>query len=277
MRDVLRLSLILAIICAVAGAALAATYSVTSGVISERAKAELEARLQELLPEAQAFTEVDAEGVIHYLATRNGQQVGAVMVASGRGHVGPIDLLVSFDMAGKVLGVKVTGHRETAGIGYKVEDQGFLRQFVGKGQNDAVAIGRDIVTVSGATTSARGVALGVRQAIADFNVHVMRAPPVQEEPVPDISALADGEYEGEGEGLLGPLKMRVTVSGGRITNIAVLSHSDTPEYATKAISGITRAVIEKQTLDVDVVSGATGTSEGLISTLGQVLRAAPLK
>ncbi|MBS3937879.1 MAG: FMN-binding protein [Peptococcaceae bacterium] len=274
MRDILKLSLILAIICAVAGAALAATYSVTSEVIVARQKAELEARLQELLPMADAFTEVDADGVVHYLAKRGGQLVGAIMVASGRGHVGPIELLVSFDVSGKVLGVKVTGHRETAGIGHKVEDQGFLRQFVGKEQGDAVAIGQDIVAVSGATTSARGVAGGVRQAIANFNVHVMRAPP---EPVLDISAVADGEYEGEGEGLLGPIKVRMTVRGGKIVNIAVLSHSETPDYAARAIPEISRAVIEKQTVDVDVVSGATGASEGLIAALKQALKEAPLK
>jgi len=277
MREVFRLSIVLALICAVAGAALAATYSVASGVIAEREQAELEARLQDLLPDAQFFTKVEEEGVTHYLAMRDNKQIGAVMVASGRGHVGPIDLLVSLDMNGKVLAVKVTGHRETAGIGYKVEDRGFLRQFVGKGQEDAVAIGRDIVTVTGATTSARAVAAGVRQAIADFNVHVMRAPPMEEVPVPDVATVADGEFVGEGEGLMGPLKVQITVSGGKITNITVLSHVDTPEYAEKAIPGIARSVIERQEVSVDVVSGATGTSEGLISALKQALRKAPLR
>ncbi len=128
--------------------------------------------------------------------------------------------------------------------------------------------------MSGATTSARGVAGGVRQAIANFNVHVMRAPP---EPVLDISAVADGEYEGEGEGLLGPIVVRVTVRGGKIVNIAVLSHSETPDYAARAIPEISRAVIDKQTLDVDVVSGATGASEGLIAALKQALEEAPRK
>ena len=366
MREIIKLSLILAIICSVAGAALAATYSVTSNIIAERKQAELNMRLQELLPLADTFAEVTAEGVTYYLATRAGQPAGAVMLASGRGHVGPIYLLVSFTPDGKVKGLRVTGHSETAGIGHKVEAENFLSQFLGKEQGDAVAIGQDIVAVSGATVSARGVAAGVRKAIADFNVHVLRAPPTIEEfdlsrvrdgvyrgeapgfygpvtvlvtvldskitqvtvshvdtpevadeaadiiprrivdkqhfrvdvvsgatatseaimqavrnavpePVLEISELVDGEYEGEGEGLMGPIRVRVSVQGGRVVNIGVLAHSETPDYAARAFPVITAAVVEKQTLQVDVVSGATAASEGLLTALRTALETAPLR
>ncbi|MBS3873344.1 MAG: FMN-binding protein [Firmicutes bacterium] len=366
MREIIKLSLILAIICSVAGAALAATYSVTSNIIAERQQAELNMRLQELLPLADTFTPVVADGVTYYLATRAGQPAGAVMVAAGRGYAGPIDLLVSFAADGKVQGVKVTGHSETAGIGNRVETPSFLRQFVGKEQGQPVAIGQDIVAATGATVSARGVAAGVRQAIADFNVHVLRAPPTIEEfdlsrvrdgvykgeapgfygpvtvevtvlgskitqvtvshvdtpevadeaaeiiprrivdkqhfrvdvvsgatatseaimlavrnavpePVLEISELADGEYEGEGEGLMGPIRVRVTVQGGRVVNIGVLAHSETPDYAARAFPVITAAVMEKQALQVDVVSGATAASEGLLTALKTALEKAPLR
>ena len=117
MREIIKLSLILAVISSIAGAALAATYSVTSDIIVERQRAELHSRLQGLLPLADNFTETTAEGVTYYLATRAGQPIGAVMVAAGRGYAGPIKLLVSFSEDGIVQGVKITDHNETAGIG----------------------------------------------------------------------------------------------------------------------------------------------------------------
>jgi len=366
LREIIKLSLILALISAIAGASLAATYSVTSDIIAERQQAELNSRLQELLPLADTFTEMTAEGVIYYVATRAGQPIGAVMVAAGRGYAGPIQLLVSFAEDGKVQGVKVTGHTETAGIGIRIETEDFLRQFVGKAQGQPVAIGQDIVAATGATISARGVAAGVRQAIVDFNIHVLRAPPPIEEfdlsrvrdgvytgeapgfqspvtvevtimggkitavtvshgdtpevadeaarvipqrivdkqhfrvdavsgatdtseaimqavrnavpePVLEVSELADGEFEGEGEGLMGPIRVRVTVRDGRVINIGVLAHSETPEYADRAFPAITAAVMEKQTLQVDIVSGATAASEGLLAALRAALEKAPLK
>jgi Na+-translocating ferredoxin:NAD+ oxidoreductase RnfG subunit len=127
MRDIIKLSLILALICAVAGASLAATHSVTSKIVEERRAEELVAALGELLPEADAFEPVvEEDGASYYLGTKLGQPVGAVMLAAGQGY-GWAGQRSGLDRHGRRSSAlcKVTDHRETAGIGDKVETPDF--------------------------------------------------------------------------------------------------------------------------------------------------------
>ncbi|MBT9175737.1 MAG: Electron transport complex subunit RsxG [Firmicutes bacterium] len=173
MKDVFKLSVTLALICAIAGAALAATYSVTSAVISERKQAELQRALGELFPMADKFEETSRDNITYFLATKDGKLVGAIMQSAGGGYAGPISLLVAVDMAGAVRGVRITGQRETPGIGDRVTAPAFLGQFTGKTVRDPLAVGGDIQAISGATLSVRGVTTGVRNALALFQQHVL--------------------------------------------------------------------------------------------------------
>ena len=45
--------------------------------------------------------------------------------------------------------------------------------------------------------------------------------------IPAVAETADGVYEGTGAGLNGQIKVSVTVSGGKITEVKVLEHSET--------------------------------------------------
>lgn len=264
MRDILKLSLILALICAVAGAALAATQSITSKIIEEREAEALTKALGELLPDADKFEQVEAEGATYYVATKGGKPVGAIMIAAGKGYGGAINLLVSIDMAGKVQIVRVTGHKETAGIGERVETPTFLGQFVNKSPADKLTVGQDIVAASGATVSSRGVTAGVKQALLDFQVNLMgMAAPTDEF---NLSKVKDGVYTGEAEGYKSTITAEVTVAGGRITKVAV-THKDTPEIADDAVDIVAQRIIDKQHYQVDAMSGATFTSEGVMQAV----------
>ncbi|KAF0195241.1 MAG: RnfABCDGE type electron transport complex subunit G [Bacillota bacterium] len=274
MRDILKLSLTLALICAVAGGAIAATNSVTSNIILERQQQELTRALGELLPDADQFEEVNEEGVAYYVGTKAGKAVGAIMVSAGNGYAGPVNVLVSITMSGEIRTVRVSGHRETVGIGDKVENTQFLGQFVNKTPADKVTIGQDITAVSGATISSRAVAAGVKLALANFQVHLMGviAPTDDFDP----SKIKDGIYNGEALGYKSPITVEVTISEGRITKISV-THKDTPELADDAVDIVAQRIVDKQHYQVDVVSGATFTSEGLIEAITNALAAAPLK
>ncbi|HHY12966.1 MAG TPA: FMN-binding protein, partial [Firmicutes bacterium] len=76
------------------------------------------------------------------------------------------------------------------------------------------------------------------------------------------------------EGLFGPIQVSVEVQGGKITEIKVLDHSESDGIADPAISGIPKAIVEKQSLDVDAVSGATFTSDGIIEAVKNALQGA---
>ena len=73
----------------------------------------------------------------------------------------------------------------------------------------------------------------------------------------------DGVYAGEGLGHNGPIKVTVTVQGGKIKEVAVTQHSDSPGVSDQAIQKVPKDIVEKQTWEVDSVSGATNTSKGI--------------
>ncbi len=267
MRDIIKLSLILALICAVAGAALAATHSVTSPIVEERRGKELVTALGALLPEADAFEPISpADGPMYYLGTKAGKPVGAVMLAAGRGYAGLVNLLVAIDMSGVVRAVKVTDHRETAGIGDKVETSAFLGQFVGKATLDKITVGQDIAAVSGATVTSRAVAAGVRNALAAHKVHVLgMAAPTDDF---DLAKVKDGVYKGTStEGYKDRIDVEVTIEGGKIVSVRVTYQNDTPGLAEYAVEDVTKLIVARQHWQVDATSGATFTSNGIMQAV----------
>ena len=102
-----------------------------------------------------------------------------------------------------------------------------------------------------------------------LNIHYgfMEAPVVVEaEP-----ELAANEYIGEANGFGGPIKVKVTMDGDKIAKIDVLSHGDTPGICDKAFSTIPQAIIDAQSTKVDVASGATFSSQGIMAAVEDAL------
>lgn len=91
----------------------------------------------------------------------------------------------------------------------------------------------------------------------------------------DVSTLADGVYAGEGNGFAGPITVEVTVASGEMTDIKVLSHGETDGISDPAFDQIPANMIADNTTVVDVVSGATGTSGGLIEAVNNALGNTP--
>jgi uncharacterized protein with FMN-binding domain len=73
-----------------------------------------------------------------------------------------------------------------------------------------------------------------------------------------VSQVRDGTYDGSESILPVSADVRVTVNGGRITDITMLSHSHGPNHGADAILP---RVIAAQSLDVDAISGATYSSK----------------
>jgi uncharacterized protein with FMN-binding domain len=84
----------------------------------------------------------------------------------------------------------------------------------------------------------------------------------------------DGTYTGEGQGNNGPVKVEVTVEGGKITEVSVIEHQETPVLSDGAIEQIPQSIVENQSLEVDTVAGATVTSQAIINAVEAALEAA---
>lgn len=82
--------------------------------------------------------------------------------------------------------------------------------------------------------------------------------------------LADGVYKGTGTGYAGDITVSVQIKDKQIVAIDILSTSDDAAFFNRAKAVIDR-IIESQTLDVDTVSGATFSSNGIISAVKNAL------
>lgn len=116
-----------------------------------------------------------------FLATRNGEPAAAIFAAvAPRGYNGRIDLLVGVDVAGVVQGVRVTSHRETPGLGDRIEISisDWITGFDGTSLSDpplaqwaVAADGGRFDAFTGATVTPRAVVQAVRDVLVYFDEH----------------------------------------------------------------------------------------------------------
>lgn len=98
-----------------------------------------------------------------------------------------------------------------------------------------------------------------------------QAPAVTEAPNAGPIALADGTYTGAGTGFRGETDVTVTVQNGSITAISIDSYRDDDAYFSRAKNSIIREILSAQSVDVDAVSGATYSSNGILEAVADAL------
>jgi electron transport complex protein RnfG len=132
----------------------------------------------DLLATAQRIDVAGLENATAYTARRDGQAVALVMdVVTPQGYSGDIRLLVAIHAEGQVLGVRVLEHRETPGLGDRIESgkSDWLRQFEGKSLGDPPAEdwapdrrGGAFDTVTSATITSSAVTDAVKRVLQAF-------------------------------------------------------------------------------------------------------------
>ncbi|NJD03960.1 MAG: 4Fe-4S binding protein [Ruminiclostridium sp.] len=81
------------------------------------------------------------------------------------------------------------------------------------------------------------------------------------------SMYIDGTYVGVGRGHRSGLKVSVTISNDKITDIQILSSHETPRFSMYVFDTVPQEILQTQSTDVDAVSGATQTSRGVITAV----------
>lgn len=77
---------------------------------------------------------------------------------------------------------------------------------------------------------------------------------------------------GTGRGYSSQIKVQVTLQGNTIVSIDLLESGDTPGLIDAAFDGVVRSVLKKQsTEDIDAVTGATGSSKGVMEAIKNAL------
>ncbi|HHX27830.1 MAG: FMN-binding protein [Bacillota bacterium] len=267
MKNMARLGITLMLVCAFAGLGLAAVHAMTSPIIERRAQEDLLAAVKAAIPGAEEIVEETKDGETYWLGKKAGETIGGAMRVSAAGFREPIELMVGFDAEGKISSVAIISLNDTPGIGTRVNDKAFLEGFVGV-ENPMAVDG-----VTGATVSSSGVKGGVKKAV-DFMAGVLGSS--QSSGPIDIASVPDGTYTGTGLGLR-ELEVSVTVQGGKIVDVKVVRHDESAGISDPALARIPKAIVEKQSVKVDAVSGATFTSQGIMEAVEKALAGAPTK
>lgn len=82
----------------------------------------------------------------------------------------------------------------------------------------------------------------------------------------------DGTYQGSGQGFGGQIVVNVTIKNGSIDDIQIKeAKNEDSAYFNNAVK-IIDTMKQKQTVDVDVASGATYSSKGIIAAVQNALK-----
>ena len=88
------------------------------------------------------------------------------------------------------------------------------------------------------------------------------------------AALTSGTYVTEGKGNNGHVVVETTIENGAITKIRVLKNSETPMIGETAIKLLPTKIVDRQSLDIDKVAGATNSSNAILMAVGEALKKA---
>ena len=170
-KYVARLAITLLLITSLVAAALAGVNAITAPIIAQINYQKTQDAIEAVLPgggESVPFTD-DSGWVSTVYKSETGY---AVEVTPTTGFDGDISMMVGIDLQGKVLGISVISHTETAGLGAVAAaktsaGEAFRAQFVGgSGSVSVTKDGGAIDAITGATITSRAICDGVNAALA---------------------------------------------------------------------------------------------------------------
>jgi len=179
------MSTTLLIIAGVAGICLSTVYSLTKEPILEVVRKKTENAILEVVPQfdsretKQVISYDNGDSLTLHYVFNQGELVGvAVESYTNAGFSGLIRVMVGFAPDLSITGTKVLEHKETPGLGTKMEDDDFKIQFIGKQPESFNLgirnkdIGGEVDGITAATISARAFCDAVDRAYKTVNKHI---------------------------------------------------------------------------------------------------------
>lgn len=225
---------------------------------------------------SERVTDTETENAAEDTQTATGsfELADGVYKGSATGFSGPVTVAVTI-MDKKITSIDILS---------STDDEAFFNR--AKGVIDRIISSQsfDVDVVSGATYSSNGIIGAVKNALTGEKDNGVTGKSKQESTsdsesdsslaeiaaVQDASAYKDGTYYGTGKGFAGTMKVKVDISGGKIASISIVSTKDGDSYV-KSASSLLDTIVEKQSTNVDTVSGATFSSRGIIAAVRSAL------
>ncbi|MGE5548695.1 MAG: electron transport complex subunit RsxG [Solirubrobacterales bacterium] len=183
-------AVILGAFCLGFGIVLAGTDLATNAEIKDRATEDRQASLSQVVPAALhdnslvantlAMKNDEGKEITVYRGTKDGKVTAVAYEIYGSGYAGEMRMMLGVDAEGKILGVRVTFHKETPGLGDKIEEKkgDWITRFtglsLGNPPEEKFKVKKDggiFDQFSGATITPRGVVTAVRHGLHFFDAH----------------------------------------------------------------------------------------------------------
>ncbi len=225
---------------------------------------------------SERVTDTETEDAAEDTQTATGsfELADGVYKGSATGFSGPVTVAVTI-MDKKITSIDILS---------STDDEAFFNR--AKAVIDRIIASQsfDVDVVSGATYSSNGIIGAVKNALTGEKDNGVTGKSKQGSTsesesdsslaeiaaVQDASAYKDGTYYGTGKGFAGTMKVKVDISGGKIASISIVSTKDGDSYV-KIASSLLDTIVEKQSTNVDTVSGATFSSRGIIAAVRSAL------
>lgn len=259
------------------GVSLAVAACVVISLSTYQAKASEPSKdKKQQVSESMADTETETENTTEDTQTATGSfdLADGVYKGSATGFSGPVTVAVTI-LDKKIVSIDILSASD---------DEAFFNR--AKGVIDRIISSQslDVDVVSGATYSSNGIIGAVKNALTGEKDNGVTGKSKQESTsesesdsslaeiaaVQDASAYKDGTYYGTGKGFAGNIKVKVDIAGGKIASISIVSTKDGDSYV-KSASLLLDTIVEKQSTNVDTVSGATFSSRGIIAAVRSAL------
>ncbi len=179
MAAILRMIVVLSLLCGLSGFVLSYLRMSTATRIEEQVLVNVQGpALATVFPNAEnspiaerhRFELPGGAAVMVFPALEKGRLVGVALENFAQGYGGDVGIMVGFDPKDdRVVAIGVTTMKETPGLGTRIADTSFRKQFVGQGQPVALrSEGGSIDAISGSTVSSVGAVNAVKKAAQDY-------------------------------------------------------------------------------------------------------------
>ena len=192
-----KLGLILCLVSAIAAGILALTNNITKDKIkiAEEMASSGPAVAQAVIPGSASFELVEDKELIDKIKSENekfielrvckdnsGKELGYGIrtLSTVPGYGGDVEIFLGISPDGKILGMKVVAHSETAGLGTKMLEPKFQNQFLNRESSKEIKVAKsnpkedEIQAISGATRSSKSITSAVNNAMNIFNQYLKK-------------------------------------------------------------------------------------------------------
>ncbi|MDL2316074.1 FMN-binding protein [Desulfovibrio sp. OttesenSCG-928-A18] len=179
MREILSMIIVLSAICSASGFALSYLKQTSAPLIEAQVLTYVQgpaiasvypAAENDPVAERQPFNTPDGRRVMVFPYKQGGKLLGVALENKAGGFGGDVNVMVGFNLGNdSLLGIGITEMKETPGLGTKVAEPKFTKQFIGASAAvELSARGGKVDSVSGATISSAAVIGAVKAADQDY-------------------------------------------------------------------------------------------------------------